>query len=80
MSKGLYWTTVVLSGLFLIQYWLKFLFNFELGNVAGYKNYWGADVGIYLMLAVLLVSAPAFLYLAWKHYPQTKKKATRDEL
>jgi hypothetical protein len=79
ISKGWYWTTVLLGALFLIQYWIEFLSNLESGNIAGYKNYWGADVGVYLLLAVLLILTPTLFYLAWKHFPKSNNKVTKDE-
>ena len=74
MSKGVFWTTLVVAALFLVQYWLKFLIAIEAGDAVVHKNYWGQSVGTYLLLAVLLVATPVYFYLAWKYYSRKNKK------
>lgn len=80
ISRGWYWAAVLIGAVFLIQYWMEFLVNFESGNVVAYQNFWGADVGIYVLLPVLLIITPMFLYFAWKYFPRSLNKVTRDDL
>jgi hypothetical protein len=69
VSKGWYWTAVVVGALFLVQYWIRFLALVANGDPWGYENYWGADVGTWLVLAILLIATPAYLFAAWKYWP-----------
>ena len=70
ISRGWYWTALIVGALFLIQYWAEFFVLVRNGDPWGHKNYWGADVGTYLILAVLVVATPAYLWMAWKHRPK----------
>jgi len=73
MSRRLYWTTVIIGTLFLTMYWIKALVYLENNNFWGHKNYWGADVGTFLILAALIVLTPSFIYGCWKYYPKENK-------
>ena len=73
MSKGLYWTSIIVGALLLSMHWLKVFIYIESDNPFGHENYWGADVGTYLLLAVLIVLTPAYLFVVWKHFPKKGK-------
>jgi len=73
MSKGLFWTSTIVGALFLTMYWLKMFLYIESNNPFGHKNYWGADVGTYLLFAILIVVTPVYIFAVWKHFPKTKK-------
>ena len=74
MSKGLYWTSTTVGALFLSMYWLKLFLYLESDNPFGHKNYWGADVGTYLLMALLVVLTPAYLYAICKNFPNGKTR------
>jgi hypothetical protein len=73
MPKGLYWTSTIIGALFLSMYCLELFVYIESNNPWGHKNFWGTDVGTYLLMAILLVRTPAFLFAVWKHYPKKRK-------
>ena len=69
LSRYSYWIFAVLGGLFLLQYWALFIIKYTNGDPWSHRNYWNADVGTYLVLAILLVATPAYLFVLWRNWP-----------
>ena len=65
---------MVLGALFLIQYWAQFFNSVAEGDPWSHKNYWGADVGTNILLAILVVGTPVYCYLGWKHWPRRGRR------
>ena len=74
LSPGWYFAGLVIGALLLANSWLNFFVMYRAGNVWGYKNYWGADVGIFLLLAVLIAATPAYVVAAWRYWPENRKE------
>jgi len=77
LNKKAYWISLVIGGLFLLQYWAQFFVSFDAGDPWSHKNYWGADVGTNLLFAVLVIATPIYFYLAWKHWPGRRSARNR---
>jgi len=69
LNKKAYWILLFLGGLFLIQYWAQFFVSLNAGDPWSHKNYWGADVGTNILLAILVAATPIYFFMAWKHWP-----------
>ena len=69
LNKKAYWILLVLCGLFLIQYWAQFFISLDAEDPWSHKNYWGADVGTNILLAILVVATPIYFFVAWKNWP-----------
>ena len=69
LSKKTYWIGLILGGLFLVQFWAQYFISVDAGDPWSHRNYWGADVGTNILLAILLVATPVYFYMAWKHWP-----------
>ena len=72
LSKFTYWILLVLGGLFLLQYWTQFFIRLSSDEPVSHQTYWGADVGTYLLLGILVVATPFYVYMAWKNWPRRR--------
>ena len=72
LNKKAYWIFLVLGGLFIIQYWAQFFVSLNAGDPWSHKNYWGADVGTSILLAILVVATPIYFFMAWQHWPSRR--------
>lgn len=70
LRKNSYWIFLIIGGLFLTQYWAQVYIMIAANEPVSHKNYWGADVGTYLLLAVLVMSTIFYFYMAWTHRPK----------
>ena len=74
ISKSLYWIALTVGAIFLFKYWVQFFILVSDNDPWGHKNYWGGDVGTYLILGVLLAATPIYIIYAWRYRPRKKNK------
>ncbi len=59
---------LVLAAVFLVQYWLAVHMYLRAGDPFGHRNYWGADVGTFLLAAVCWFCSVAWAVVVWRHW------------
>jgi hypothetical protein len=79
LSPGMFLVWTISLTLILVNLWAMFFAHLSNGNVWGHKNYLHLDVGIYLLLAALVVWTPAVIITAWKIRPRRWKSAKRPD-
>ena len=72
LSKASYWLCAIFGALLLGSYWMVFFVAFVAGEPFSHTTWWNAEVGTYLLLAVLVVATPAYILFLWTQWPNRR--------